>query len=222
MFGSMATIAPPSAAQPSFVAAGELDPVVERVLRRALELDVDRQPDGVAGLRRLRLAKLARRPAARVDGHLRRARDAVEVLVERRLDAGLADPVVELVLLQPADLELVQRLVLVGRDPADVAERLREQALRVVVAEIGGLDLDAGELRRVLVDVRRLVGGDPDLERHRRRRDRPVVLCAPRAGAVISARPLARAPWRAARSRRSAPCPSAGRRARRGRRSTPC
>ena len=61
----------------------EADPVAERALGCALDVDVDREPQGVAGARQhLRLDR-ARRPPARVDRQLRRAVVPAEIEVVR-------------------------------------------------------------------------------------------------------------------------------------------
>ena len=97
---------------------------------------------------------------------------AAQVLVERRLDPGLAD------LVAAAVVGLLPQLLLQlgGRDLADVAEDLRAERLVRVVAQVRLLDLHARELRRVLLQVVDLVVVDGRLHRDRRQRiDAPVL-----------------------------------------------
>ena len=82
-------MAPPATVR--LVVAGQLDAVAERALGRPLQVDVEREADGVAGLRIAARLERALLPAERVDADLCRARLAAEVRVECRLDPGLAD-----------------------------------------------------------------------------------------------------------------------------------
>ena len=92
---------------PLVLVVGQPDPVGERLLGRALEVDVDRQPDVVAGLRQLAELPLARDPPERVDEDAPLAANAAEIRVVDRLDPGLPDAVARRVALVGLGLELL-------------------------------------------------------------------------------------------------------------------
>src|SRR5262249_55534599 len=122
-----------------------------RLLRRALELRVDRELERVAG-DRLRLRNDdALLTSERVDGQLRRPVLAAEVRVVRGLDARLPDLVGRLVAL------LLQRRVLLRVDRTDVAQHLRRERLVRVLPERRLLEPGARELRLVLLEIEVLV-----------------------------------------------------------------
>ena len=107
--------------------ARDLDPVLERALRRVLEADVDRQRHVVAVHRLLQLLEVAARLPERVDEQTLEPRRPAQVAVERGLDARLADLVPRH---EPGVRALVELLL---RHLADVAEDVRaERAVRVV------------------------------------------------------------------------------------------
>ena len=136
MFGSRATIEPPFGG-PLAVSVRERDAVLQRALGGALQRDIDREADVVAGLRRPRQRQLALRTAQGVDAKLGDAGRPAQVRVERRLDARLADAVAEHVALLPHALQLI------GRDLVDVAEHLGQQRLGRVRAQVRLLEVDA-------------------------------------------------------------------------------
>ena len=150
----------------------ERDALADRALGGALELDVEREPHRRAGPCVAPDLERPLRAAERVDADLGRARDAAQVPVERRLDAGLAD----LVAAPVVGLQPLLRLQLRRRDLADVAEHLRGERLVRVVAQVRLLDLHARELGRVLLQVVDLVVVHGRLDGDRRQRvDAPVV-----------------------------------------------
>ena len=140
------------------------DAVGDRLLRRPLQPDVEREPDGVARHPELLHLERALRPAERVDAELRPPRRAAEVLVERRFHARLTDTVAGAVAL------VHLRLQLVLRDLADVAEHLGGERLVLVVPQERGHDRDARELRLVLLQVERPLGRHGRPHRDRRQR----------------------------------------------------
>ena len=156
---------------PVLVLDRALDPERERLLGRALEVDVDRQPDVVARRRELLRLDRALRPAERVDADLRCAGRAAQVGVEGRLDPRLADLVAGAVVV---DRVLLLQLLL--RDLADVAEDLGGERLALVVAQVGVDDLDPRELRPVLLEVLHARLADGRLDDDRRQRVAPARL----------------------------------------------
>ena len=144
---------------------GGLDRAPDRVVRGALEPEVERQPQ-LAALDRVGAARAAGvvAVAERVDDHAREAVGAAQVGVVALLDAVLADP-------RPGlDAAVLLRADLLGRDLAQRAEQLGAELVVGVVAQVLLLDDDAGERLAVLEQVverrRRDVGPD----RHVRRR----------------------------------------------------
>src|SRR5581483_12224614 len=112
--------------RPLALAMGELNAVLEPVLRCELEARVERQADGLPGLRRRHERPCAPRVAERVDAYSRRAGDSLQVRVERGLDAGLADHLAGLVPLLRECLQLGSGYL------TGVAEQLRgERAVRI-------------------------------------------------------------------------------------------
>src|SRR5207247_6352996 len=115
---------------PAAVAGGgtrERHPVLKRLLGRALDLDVDRQPDRATGIGIDGRLELAVRVAERVDPELGLARAPSQVTVVGRLDARLADLVSRLI----AGGRVLELLL---RDLADVAEQLSSDGALGVVA----------------------------------------------------------------------------------------
>ena len=103
---------------------------------------------------------------------------ASQIPVVRRLDSRLADLVAATVV----GLRRLLRFSSVGRDLADVPEDLRGERLIGVVPQVRLLDLDAGELGRVLLQVVDLVVVNRRLHGDRRERvDAPVVHLASEA-----------------------------------------
>src|SRR5207237_4363731 len=100
----------------------EPDAVREGALRGALQPDVDGEAQRVARGRRHHQPRTALLAPARVDRELLLAVAPAEIRVVGALDARLADHIARQVL-------LAQRLVLLRRDRADVAEDLRRQRL---------------------------------------------------------------------------------------------
>ena len=146
-------MAPPLASTDLFSWAS-CDAVAERPLGRALQLDVEREADGVARLRVAARLDGALRAAERVDADLRRARPCragTRRRWPRRRPCRSCRP---RYVVAPSLLLALQ----LGRgDLADVAEHLRGERLVRVVAQVGLLDLDARELRLVLEQVVDLV-----------------------------------------------------------------
>ena len=138
-------------------------PELQRLLRGALDPDIDREADRAAGIRLHRRLELAVRIAEGVDTELGETRAAAEVAVVRSLDAGLADLVSRLV----ARGRVLQ---LLRRDLADVAEQLRCGGALRVVAQVGARGLDARELVLVLCQVPDHGLVDADLDRNGRQR----------------------------------------------------
>ena len=145
---------------PLMVGLGEVDAVHDRLLRRALELRVEREPDRVAGRHGRPQLDRADRPPERVDAELAQAGPSAKLLVERRLDPGLADLVTEQVPLA--------RLQLVLGDLAHVAEDVRGKVAERVAAHERVRDRHARKLGLVLEQVVRLVLGDGVTDGHRR------------------------------------------------------
>src|SRR4029077_960436 len=141
-----------------------VDPVAQRLLRGLLELDVQREPHRVAGVSRDLRENGADRPAEGIDTQLRKPRSPAQVLVVVRLDAGLADRVAAAVTL------VVQRLELLRRDLAHVAEHVRGELLVRVEAEVRRRDLDAREVLGTLLQIEdlRLTGTVLHLDRRQR------------------------------------------------------
>src|SRR5262249_31156348 len=138
------------------------DPVADRALGGALQVDVDGEPQRVAGAWQHHRFDLARRPPARVDGQLRGAVASAEVRVVRALEPRLADGVGRLIALALAGL------VLGLRDRADVAEDVRGERLVRVLAQVRVGELYARELELVLGEVRDRVRVDARLDDDRR------------------------------------------------------
>ena len=116
----MATIAPPSAAHlPLLRAAGSRTPA--RSARRSAGRASMRQANGLPRLRLGRQSARATGAAEGIDANARRAGNAEEVLVERRLDSRLTDHVPGRV------ARLPERLQLGRRDLPDVPEQLRRE-----------------------------------------------------------------------------------------------
>ncbi len=99
------------------------NPLAERSLRRALHVDVDRQSHGRSRLGVATQLDRALLSTPGVDADLRSSRDAAEVFVELRLDAGLPDLVAAAIVLSPCLLALQ----LLGRHLTDVPEELRAE-----------------------------------------------------------------------------------------------
>ena len=210
----------------------QLDPVLDRPLGGLLELEVDRQTQGVARLRLLPRLEDAARAPARVDAQLRQAGLPAQVAVVDALDSSLADAIARAVV--AASVRLL--LQLLGRDLADVAEDVRAERQVGVVPQRGRVDVDAAELVLVLEDVGRLRPVDAALDRDRGERIGHMPLQQPddrprrhledglRAGAALpagaptsSAGPAARR----GRSSRERSSPAAGRACRRSSRAAP-
>ena len=157
MRGSIATNAPALAP----FCGRRLDAALERVVGRALELEVEREAHPLA-LRRL----LAAHPPAvvaraeRVDHDLREAVGAAQVPVVALLDAVGADPRARL------DAPVALELELGRRDLARGPEQLGAELVVRVVAQVLLLDLDAGELLPALADVVERRAADRRLDRH--------------------------------------------------------
>ena len=130
--------------RPLAVVVREPHAVRERLLRRPLELVVDREPEAVAGLRHLAELALAGHAPERVDVHAPEAGLSAEVRVVGSLDPGLADPVAGG---ESPRLSLGQ---LLGRDLGLVAEDLRCDRSLLVPAQVGLGDLHSGKLGLVL------------------------------------------------------------------------
>src|SRR5262249_4988711 len=144
------------------------NPVAQRLLGRALQLDVDRELDRVAWQEAPAREEAAARHPERVDADLGSARPSAQELVEGGLDTRLADLVGGVVdsltlrvMLAPELLELLRR------DLPDVAEDLRGERLVRVVAQERADDLDAREVEPMLVEVRDLVVCRTGLHRNR-------------------------------------------------------
>ena len=104
---------------PLVIVVGQPDPVGERILGGALEIDVDGQTDVVARLRKLAELPLAGDPPEGVDEDASLAANTAEIHVVGRLDAGLTDAVARRVALVGLGGELL------GADLTDVAKELR-------------------------------------------------------------------------------------------------
>ena len=129
----------------------QMDPVGERALGRALQADVERQPQRLTGLRQHLEGGRGLRTSARVDCPLRLAVAPTQVGVVARFDPGLADRVGRLVAV-PSELRVLRR-----RDLPDVAEHLRRQRLIRVLAQPALREPDARERLGVLAQVVDLV-----------------------------------------------------------------
>ena len=149
------------------VSVREPDSVADRVLGRALQLEVERQANRLARLLRPNEHEVAAGMPEGVDGELLEPGLAAKVAVVGRLEPTLADRVAGLVAV------LAQALQLGGGDLRDVAEQLRREGAVGVAAQEGRDDPDARELLLVLVDV---VDRRVALDRlaHGHRRDRVV------------------------------------------------
>ena len=156
----------PAARIERLVLLRDLDALADRPLGGPLQLDVERQPDRVAGLRLLAVLRRAERSAERVDADLRGAGAASEVAVESGLDAGLADLVARPI----SDDVGALRLQLLRRDLAHVAEQVRRRGAVLVVAEERLRDAHARELGLALGEVGHLLLADRGLDRDRRER----------------------------------------------------
>ena len=149
--GSIATTAPPSAAQPLFSCASVI-PSRSACSAARWRLEVEREPERVARALDL-LLDLRRAAAARASRRVSwssRPRRAGTCRRPPRPPPGRSG--------RRAVAVLLQRLQLAGVDLADVSRGSgrRERAVRVV-AEIAALELHARELRLVLLDVGDLV-----------------------------------------------------------------
>ena len=149
--------------RPLAVVVRQPDAVGQGVLGRLLQIGVDCQADVVAGLGELLELTGARHASERVDEDAPDPRQAAKVRVVGRLHPGLADAVARGVAALP-----VRRIELLLGDLAHVAERLRRDPAIVVVALVGLVDLDAGEVVLVLEEVVDLVLLDVLLDRDRR------------------------------------------------------
>src|SRR5205085_11711889 len=98
--------------------ARPLDSVLERAFGRALDVQVEGQPDCAARAWVQRRLELAPRVAERVDAQVELPRNAAEVRVVRSLDTRLPDLVARAV-------RLAELLQLLRRDFARVSEQLR-------------------------------------------------------------------------------------------------
>ncbi len=147
---------------PLAVLVREGNAVLESVLGGLLQVRVDGQANVVAGLGELLELAGARDAAEGVHEDAPDTRQPAQVGVVGRLDAGLPDPVAARVVLP------LRRVELLLGDLAHVAERLRRDPALVVVALVGLVDLDAGEVVLMLEEVRDLVLGDVLLDRDRR------------------------------------------------------
>ena len=129
------------------VLVGEADARLECPFGRALQVDVERQADRLAGLRRALEDEPARPVAERVHRPLRQTVASAQVRVVGRLEPGLADHVAGLVALRAELLQLLRR------DLGDVADELGRELAVGVAPEIRVDDLDARELVEVLGEV---------------------------------------------------------------------
>ena len=202
---------------PLAVVVGQPDAVCERLLRGLLQLGVDREAHVVAGFGKLLELARARHAAERVDEDAPDPGQSAEIGVVRGLHPGLADSVA-------GGITLVLRCVeLLLGDLAHVAEGLRRDPALVVVALVGLVDLDAGEVVLVLEQVVDLLLVDVLLDRDRRqevvlaggdvRADLPVRDVEERrraGGRRRSASP--ESPGRTRPARAAPPCPACWRR----------
>ena len=119
---------------------------LERLLRLPLDLDVDRQLQRVARHWLLGDLDRAQDAAQSVLLDLLLTVRAAQHILERRLDAGLAD----LVVIQVARVAELGKVV--GRDRAGVAHHVRNEGAVLVLAPLLDIDLDAGEAVALLDD----------------------------------------------------------------------
>ena len=138
-----------------------VDAVAQRLLRRHLQLQVERQANLVPRMRRDDRRRLTDRGAERIDAKDVQPCRSPQVPVVDRLDAALADRVPSVVTL------LAQGVKLLLRDLADVTEDVRGELPVGVVAEIFVRDLDAREVVATLLQVADLQLGRAVLDRHR-------------------------------------------------------
>ena len=153
---------------PVVVRLGAVDAVDDRLLRGPLELRVERQPDRIAGIGNLLHLGRALRSAERVDAQLREPGPPAQLLVERGLDASLADRVPERVAAELLQLQL--------RDRADVAHQLGGEVAEAVLPDERVRDSQARELRLVLQEVENLVLAGELLQGHQGDRVAAVLL----------------------------------------------
>ena len=144
---------------PALVLAGDLDAVLERVLGRALQLRVERRPQREARLRLLAPQWLRARAPHRVHAQLGQAGRPAEEAVVGELEACLADGIPVAV---AAGLQLILRHV------SHMAEDLRRERPVPVVAEVDVVQLEAGEVPSVLLEVEDLLLAEILFQRHRR------------------------------------------------------
>ena len=150
------------------VAGGGIDrdqraaPITEGGFRDLLQLDVERQPQVVAGDRR-RARKRAHRPACGIDFDFLDAGRAVQLAFVGQLDPDLADVVGALVVrrLLPAGDALDIAIV----DAAYVAQHMRRHVAERILAEQARLDVDAGETVAVDREARHFLVGQPGTQR---------------------------------------------------------
>ena len=127
---------------------------LQGLLGLALDLDVDRQLERVARLRLLRHLDGPQDAAESVLLHFLLAVRAAEHVLERRLDAGLAD----LIVIEVA--RVTERGQFVGRHRARVAENVRDERAVLVFAPLLDTHLYAGEAVALLHDDPRNVARD--------------------------------------------------------------
>ena len=133
--------------RPLAVEARLVDPIEDRALGRPLQVDVECQPDRLAGHRRPLRQHLAVGPPERVDAQLLQPRPPAQVRVVSRFEPGLTDLVPGCVALAP------ERPQLLGRDLGDVADELCcERAVRIA-PQVRVDDLHPGEVVFVLEEV---------------------------------------------------------------------
>ena len=139
-------------------------PVAKGLLDHALQFDVDRQGQVVAGQRRRALQR-AHRTAAGRDFDFLVAGRAVQVALVALLDAKLADVIGAGVggrvtqLLDPLEVAL--------RNAADVPEHVRAHLPQRIIAEQPGAQFDAGEAVALRGEARHFLVRQARADRHR-------------------------------------------------------
>ncbi len=136
--------------------------VAEYRLGDFLQLDVERQREVVAGLRR-RPRERADAAPGRIDLDLFHAGGAVQFLLVARFQPCFADEVGASVV-RP-DLEIGQPLLVLGVDAADVADHMRSKIAVRILAEQARLDLHAREAVAVGGEARHFLVGQARADR---------------------------------------------------------